>query len=244
MIDLHSHILPGLDDGARDLSESLDMLRLAAADGTKVICATPHRHGPSYDVPAAAAEAAWKALVEAAAQERIAIEVRLAAEAWFRVDLPELVRDGKVTPFSAGPRRYLLLEFPPTHVPTEAADTLFRLRLEGVTPVIAHPERNPSFWARPGDAVALRDQGALLQVTAGSLTGLFRKESMECARELARRGAVDLIASDAHRRDRRLPGIAEASRVLAKWAGKRTAERSIEGVPHAILAGAPVPDAA
>ncbi len=241
MIDLHAHVLPGLDDGARDLEESLDMLRLAAADGTRVLCATPHVHGPTYDVGRDAALAAWGALAAAAREAGIAVDLRLAAEVWFRVDLPRLAREGRLPTYATGGRRFALVEFPPTHVPPEAADTLFRLRLEGVTPVVAHPERNPSFWAHPQAAVRLREQGALLQVTAGSLTGLFRRESRDCAHALARLGAVDLIASDAHRRDRRPPGLAEAERILGRWMGRERAERATQGVPAALLAGGEPP---
>lgn len=238
MIDLHAHVLPGVDDGARDLAEALDMLRLAAEKGTRVVCATPHSHGPDLDVPAGKADAALAALAAAAREAGIAIEVRLAAENWYRPDLPALAREGRLRTYSAGGRRWALVEFPPTHVPAEAAETLFALRLEGVHPVVAHPERNPSFWARPEAAAALREQGALLQVTAGSLTGLFRKESRDCAKALFRLGAVDLLASDAHRRDRRPPGLDEARKVAAKWGGSKAPERLTEAVPDAILRGA------
>ena len=139
--------------------------------------------------------------------------------------------------------RHVLVEFPPTHVPPEAGEVLFALRLEGLVPVVAHPERNPSFWARPQDALALRAQGALLQVTAGSLTGLFRAESRACAKTLAKEGAVDLLASDCHRRDRRPPGLSEARRVLERWAGPTAAERAVEAVPAALIAGVAAPAA-
>ena len=172
------------------------------------------------------------------------LELRLASEVWYRPDLAEFARAGRLALLGDGERRYVLVEFPPGHVPPEAAEVLFRLRLEGVTPVIAHPERNPSFWARPEAAVALRAQGALLQVTAGSLTGLFRREAKVCAKALFAQEAVDLIASDCHRADRRPPGLAEAARVVARWAGRAQAERVTEGVPRAILEGRAVPGSA
>jgi len=244
VIDLHAHVLPGVDDGARDLAESLAMLRVAVAQGTRAICATPHAHGPDYDVPADRADAAFAALLDAVRAEGLAIEVTLAAENWYRPDLPALARAGRLRGYAAtrapAPRR-VLVEFPPTHVPPEAGEVFFQLRLEGFTPVIAHPERNPSFWARPSDAVALREQGALLQVTAGSLTGLFRRESFVCAQALAKAGAIDLLASDCHRADRRPPGVLEARRLLEKWSGRAAAERATEGVPAALVAGAAIP---
>lgn len=244
MLDLHAHVLPAVDDGARDLAEALTMLRAAVADGTRVLCATPHALGPTYDVARAAAEASVEALRGAAADAGIVLELRLAGEVWYRSDLDVLAREGRLPTFSPTGRRYVLIEFPPTHVPPEAAEVLFRLRLEGVTPVIAHPERNPSFWHRPADAVALRAQGALLQVTAGALTGAFRDEARDCAKALARAGAVDLLASDCHHADRRPPGLAAARKVLERWAGKAAAERATETVPAALLAGAVVSGAA
>lgn len=244
MIDLHAHVLAALDDGARTLEESLAMLRLAAADGTRVLCATPHAHGPDYDVARDAAVAAHAALAAAARAAGLDLELRLASEVWYRADLDVLAREGRLALLGDGRRRYALVEFPPSHVPPEAEEVLFRLRLEGVTPVIAHPERNPSFWAKPDAAARMRAQGALLQVTAGSLTGLFRKESRACARALLDRDAVDLIASDCHGEARRPPGLAEAARLVAKWAGRARAERLTDAVPRAILAGEPAPGAA
>jgi protein-tyrosine phosphatase len=244
VIDLHAHVLPGVDDGARDLAEALDMLRLAAADGTRTICATPHSHGPSLDVPRDDAVSAHATLVAAARDAGIAIEVRLAAETWYRTDLAELARDGRLGTFSSDGTRHALVEFPPTHVPPDAEEVLFRLRLEGVTPVIAHPERNPSFWSSPERAARLREQGALLQVTASALTGGWRREALETARWLARRGAIDLLASDTHRRDRRPPGLSAAAKVLSRWGGRAATERAVEGVPAAMLAGVRPPEAA
>jgi protein-tyrosine phosphatase len=241
VIDLHAHVLPGVDDGARDLAEAVEMLRAAALDGTRVVCCTPHAHGPDYDVPPASAQAAFAALSAAAAAAGVAIELRLAAENWYRPDLPTLAREGRIATYSSTGLRRALVEFPPTHVPPEAFEVCFQLRLEGVLPVIAHPERNPSFWARPELADRFKEQGALLQVTAGSLTGLFRKESLACARALVKRGVVDLLASDCHRKDRRPPGLSEAVAVATKWAGKAAATRWTETVPSALLAGTEVP---
>jgi protein-tyrosine phosphatase len=243
VIDLHAHVLPNVDDGARDLVESLAMLRIARADGVRTLCVTPHAHGPDYDVDEARAQEAWAALEAAKRAAGIDIELRRASEVWYRSDLVELARSGRLKGFSLGGFQRVLIEFPPTHVPSDAGEVLFQLRLEGIEAVIAHPERNPSFWARPADAVRLREQGALLQVTAGSLTGLFRRESFDCAKELAKAGAIDLLASDCHRQDRRPPGLSEARRLLEKWAGRAVAERATEGVPEALLAGTAVPAA-
>lgn len=242
MIDLHSHVLPGVDDGARDLDEALDMLRLAAADGTRVLCATPHVLGPDLDVAPDRARAAFDALDAARRAAGIDVELALAGEVWFRTDLPALARAGRLPTFSAAGVRHVLVEFPPTHVPPEAAEVLFQVRLEGYVPVIAHPERNPTFWADPAAAIALRAQGALLQVTAGALTGAFRRETEACAKALAKAGAVDVLASDAHRRDRRPPGLSAARKVLARWAGRGRADRAVEAAPGAVVTGARAPE--
>ena len=244
MIDLHAHVLPAVDDGARDLDEALAMLRVAAADGTRILCATPHAHGPDYDVPVPKAAEAFATLSRAAAAAGIPIELRLASEVWYRPDLDAVARAGSLVPLAATGRRYVLIEFPPTHLPAEAEETYFRLRLEGFVPVIAHPERNPAFWADPKKVERLREQGALVQVTAGSLTGMFRAEARKCAKDLVKRRAVDLIASDCHRAERRPPGLSEAARVLERWAGRGEAERLTVGVPQAVLAGTTAPAAA
>ncbi len=243
MIDLHSHVLAGVDDGPTDIEESVEMLRIAAKDGTRVIVATPHAWGPDHDTAREAAKTAHAALVLAAKEADIEIEIRLAAETWFRPDLPRLAREGRLATLCEGGARYALIEFPMSHVPLDAEDVLFQVRLEGLTPVIAHPERNPSFWSAPERAVRMREQGAVLQVTAASLTGLFRAESKDAAKALAKAGAIDCLASDAHGRTRRPPGLSEAKRVLAKWMGEAAAERATVSVPAAILAGAPLPAA-
>ena len=243
MIDLHIHVLPGLDDGARDDAESLAMLRLAVADGATVVCATPHAHGPDLDTPPKKASAALSRMRETLRREGIDLDLRLASEVWYRPDLDRLAREGRLVPYAAGPRPFVLVEFPPTHVPIDAEETLFRLRLEGVTPVIAHPERNPTFQSDPGRLERFRQQGALAQVTAGALTGMWRREARACAMTLLDRGAIDFIASDAHRTEGRAPGLSEAARIVAKRAGPSEADRLTVGVPAALLAGAPPPGA-
>lgn len=243
MIDLHSHVLPGVDDGPAEMAEALEMLRIAAKDGVRVICATPHAHGPDLDAPPDAADRAHSALVAAAQAAGIALEIRLAAENWYRKDLPRFAAEGRLRTLSTSGTRYALVEFPRTHVPPDAEEVLFALRLEGISPVIAHPERNPSCWSDPARILALREQGALLQVTAGSLTGLFRRESRDAAKALAKAGAIDCLASDAHGSLRRPPGLSEAAKVLARWAGGMAAERATVLVPDAVLRGVPVSEA-
>jgi protein-tyrosine phosphatase len=138
----------------------------------------------------------------------------------------------------------VLVEFPPTHVPADAEDAFFRLRLEGITPVVAHPERNPTFWGDPDRLVRLREQGALAQATAGAFSGMFRREARACALALLERRAIDLIASDAHRQEGRAPGLAAAARIVSKRAGATEADRLTVGVPRALLDGTAPPGAA
>jgi protein-tyrosine phosphatase len=232
VIDLHSHVLPGLDDGAADLDEALAICRAAAEDGIEVLAATPHVRD-DYPTTAEQMEQALAA-VRAAAGDSVRLvgggEIDLA-----RLDLPraELARFAL-----AGNPKYLLVETPYGGWPLDLPEKLFRLLAEGITPVLAHPERNGEVQQRPELLEPIVAGGTLVQLTAASIDGRMGRRARSCAATLLERNLAHLLASDAHAPSVRAIGMGAAvasigDEALARWL---TAE-----VPGAILENDPVP---
>lgn len=236
MIDLHSHILPGLDDGARSLDDALGMARAAVDDGITAIAATPHVRS-DYPTSADAMERGVEELRTALAGGGIGLELLGGGEiALDRLDLigaDELARFGL-----GGSSAYVLLEFPYEGWPLALPSIVLGLRTRGITPVIAHPERSRSVQADPERLRPIALSGALCQLTAASLDGRLGRRNRDAAFELLERGLAHLIASDAHTPDIRGIGMSAAAEAvgdptLARWL--------TETVPAAIVAGEPVP---
>lgn len=216
MIDLHSHVLPGIDDGAETLAEAIAICRAAAADGITMLAATPHVRN---DFPTTA-EMMERALEELQQATKGIIEVLPGAE----FDLQELDRPrAELARFGLGGNpAYLLVEVPYVGWPLDLAERLFRLQLIGITPVLAHPERNPEVQSRPELLSDLVGGGALVQLTAAAVDGRLGTRAQRCTRALIDRGLAHLVASDAHSSRVRAIGMAGAAQSvgdveLARW---------------------------
>lgn len=237
MIDLHSHILRGIDDGARSLGDSLEIARAAVADGITVIAATPHVRD-DWPTHAGVMEYRVAELTAELEQAAIALEVRrggeIAVEWLARLSVDELRRFGL-----GGNPRYLLVEMPYYGWPLALADRLYSLRASGITPVLAHPERNAEVQAHPDRLRPLVEGGVLVQVTAASVDGRIGRRPQECARRLLEGSMAHMLASDAHHASVREVGMTAAAKAvgsgeLARWL--------TEDVPAAILADVPLPE--
>jgi protein-tyrosine phosphatase len=236
VIDLHSHILPGLDDGPATLEESLELARRASADGVRVIAATPHVRD-DYPTQPETMERVLGELKAALHEQGIPIDVRPGAE--IAIDWLDRLSESDFERFGlGGSPRYVLVEFPYAGWPLSLHEWVFRLVTKGVTPVIAHPERNAEVHAQPEELRPLVDAGALVQITAASLDGRVGRSSQAAARELLRQGLAHLLASDAHTPDIREAGLAAAAEAvgddeLARWL--------TWDVPKAIITDARIP---
>lgn len=223
MIDVHAHILYGVDDGSKDEAMSLAMLRKAAASGTQAIFATSH-------VLQAGRHAAWQellggvqALRSLAEQNSINLAIYSGAEVFMDWDLlPELAVEGSYClngeQYGKQPCTYILVELPMQFIPAYADAFWYELRLKGVLPILAHPERYPELMAKPERLLAWRKDGLLLQCNAGSFAGAFGEAAQQAAKLLLKNGLVDLLGSDAHRaagRDTDMCAGAEAISALA-----------------------------
>jgi protein-tyrosine phosphatase len=244
VIDLHCHILPGLDDGPPDLEGALAMARLAAADGVTAVVATPHVFDGRYETTRAAAEAALARLRAAIAAERISLEVHLGSDCRLDERLFDPARRADVLTIAGG--RYLLIEFPHEMVPPCIEASFFRLRAAGIEPVLTHPERNRELQGRGGIArlEAWVAAGLPLQVTGESLTGGFGREAGALGAALVRRGLCHVVASDGHSAAWRPPVLAAARAAVERLAGAAEARRLFEENPRRALASAPLAGAA
>jgi protein-tyrosine phosphatase len=237
MIDLHSHILPGLDDGAATLEESLGIARAAVTDGITTIAATPHVRD-DYPTAADAMNARVAELRAELERAEIPLDVRAGGEIdleWLaRLQADELRRFGL-----GGNPGYLLVETPYYGWPIGLANQLTALHAEGITPVLAHPERNAEVQVDPGLIVPLVRAGVLVQVTAASLDGRVGRRAQASGFDLIEYGLAHLIASDAHHPSIRAIGMAAAASAVGNEA---LATWLTEDVPAAILDDAPLPE--
>jgi protein-tyrosine phosphatase len=233
MIDLHCHLLPGIDDGAPDLATALAMARIAVADGIKVVACTPHIYPGMYDNNGPAIRRAVAELQRRLEEAGIPLRLTLGADAHIAPDLVAGLRAGQVPTLHDS--RYFLLE-PPHHVaPPRLAETVFDLLAAGYVPVITHPERLSWIEDRYETFGELARKGAWLQVTAGSLTGRFGKAAQYWGERLLDEGWVHILATDAHGVDRRPPLLAEGQRVAERWLGAGEALHLVETRPQGIL---------
>ncbi len=235
VVDIHSHILPGIDDGARTLEESVAMARMAAAAGTTDIVATPHANN-RYVYDDAVVDAKLAEL-----QQAVGGAIRIHRGCDFHLT-PENIRDALAVParFSIAGRGYLLVEFADHSVPETARDIFRKMLGVGLRPVVTHPERNPLLRDRLELVELWVDQGCFVQVTALSVLGRFGKSAKEAADRLLNSSLVHFLASDAHDCKHRTPALDEAWNHVAKEFGERAARSLLQTNPAAALAGGPV----
>lgn len=236
MIDIHTHILPGLDDGAESLGEAVAMARMAAADGVEALFATPHVIPGAYENGAEHILNIARDLQAALEENGVPVRVLPGAEYYIGHDLPEMCAGGKALYLNNG-KKYLLVEFPAMQVPPYTEQVFYELRLQGITPVIAHPERNSEFAGSPALLYNLVSKGALIQLTSGSVTGLFGRSVSQTAREFLSRGWAHFIASDAHSSRGRAPVLGGALKAASSVIGEAAAKKLVYENPLRVIGG-------
>ena len=229
MIDIHCHILPGIDDGAEDAKESVRMAKVAAEDGITHIVATPHVRDTLH--PPALLKQYVAKFNEALQKLRVPVAILYGADVYAMLPPKEVKR------YAINDTRYILVEFPYTHIPANASDILFNFKMQGLIPIITHPERNPSVIRNPEMLFSLLNRDVYVQITGDSLLGNFGHQIQECAFYLLKKGAVHFIASDAHSARIRGPVLSEALKMAEKIVGKAEALRLVEANPLAVILG-------
>ncbi|MEP9373757.1 CpsB/CapC family capsule biosynthesis tyrosine phosphatase [Mesorhizobium sp. KR1-2] len=238
MIDLHSHLLPGCDDGAADLEMALAMARRAVDDGVRVMACTPHILPGLYTNDANGIDARVTSLRQALGEADIDLTLVVGADVHIAPDLPEKLRNGTVPTLNGS--RYFLLEPPHQVLPPQLENLVASLIGAGFVPILTHPERLA--WTRSHYDVVNRVNGAgcLMQITAGSLTGSFGRMAQYLAERMLDEGRVDVIASDAHNLRARIPGLSKAREIVAARYGREVAEDLVIRRPMRILRDLPV----
>jgi len=237
--DIHSHILPGFDDGAANDGEFLQMAALALRGGTSCMVATPHcdLEDPLprlEDIPITVEQ--YRELLRS---RSLGLDLVPGVEVRINAGLYRWAREsGEMERLTlAGNGRYLLADLPLGDMPNAAADILFLVQLRGVTPILAHPERNRLLASRPERVRELAERGIVIQVNSGSLLGLYGRAAMRCAAALLSQGLVRVVASDAHGPAARDPDLSPAHALLVRSLGEDAARLLLEENPAAVLAG-------
>lgn len=196
MIDIHCHILPGIDDGSPNLEESLEMAKAAVAEGIHTIIATPHHENGRFTNEAAKVKRAVTAFNEVLEQQHIPLRVLPGQEIRIYRNFIDDYHSGQLVSLNDSP--YILVEFPAAEIPKGIFELFHEMSILGKIPVIAHPERNQELVRHPERLVELIELGALSQVTSHSLNGLFGRKIQEAAFQFCKWNLVHFVASDAH----------------------------------------------
>lgn len=236
MIDIHSHILPGLDDGSPDMEVSVAMVRMAAESGTTDMVASPHSD-LQFSFDPAVTEAGIAELAEASGN---AVRIHYGCD--FHVHY-ENIQDALAWPakYTIGHKNYLLVELPELLALKTVDEALSRLWSKGVTPILTHPERNSILQQRLDQVQAWASAGYLVQVTAQSLLGEFGRRARAASLEMLKRGLVHIVASDGHDCKARPPRLDIARAWVGKEYGEPLAERLFTVNPGAVIRGEDLP---
>ncbi len=222
LIDVHSHVLPGIDDGAPDLTASFDMAKRAVEDGITTLFATPHHRNGKYENSKQDILLQTERLNEALLHNQIPLtilpgqEIRIYAEF-----LDDLANDQLLTLNNLG--KYILIELPSNAVPNYTRQMIYECKLQDITPIIVHPERNSELIENPHLLYNLVKEGALTQVTANSIIGGFGKNIKSFSLKLVENYLTHFIASDAHNISSRGFYLREAYNEIGKKLGNHMA---------------------
>ena len=236
MVDIHCHILPGLDDGAKSLDEALQMVEMAIQDGVTHVVATPHANS-EYHFDFEAVCTRRKEL-----QSRLGDRLQLATGCDFHLSVENLEQiRGRPTNYSINQKRYLLVEFADFAIPPAAEEALHGLQLLGLSPIITHPERNALIRSQPQRLWRWLKQGCYVQLTAQSLLGKWGESTKKQVEEWLDQEIVHFFASDAHNTTQRPLRLREAYAVVARRGGEPRAQFLFHDNPLAAFEGRSLP---
>jgi len=239
MIDMHSHILPGLDDGAADWKQAVAMARVAAEDGIAEMVCTPHWVLGKYENSRGKILPCLAEFKARLAVEKIPLKIHPGAELRIDTTLLQRLKAGQLLTLNNG-SGYILLELPDDGLPSDLHHFLWELQVNGFRPILSHVERNPLIRENPGRLVDWVERGILTQITAASLQSGFAREIREFAVFLVEHRLVHMLVTDTHSLRMRRPELSGARRVIENLMGSETANRMVRETPRHILRGEPV----
>ncbi|NNC98761.1 MAG: protein-tyrosine-phosphatase [Gammaproteobacteria bacterium] len=236
IIDVHNHSLPGIDDGAKDLEMAVAMLKVAEDSGTEEIVLTPHHLNGAFNNLAEQICTAVSQLKTAASKNNIAVKLHIGSEIHLVPETVEHLVEEKALTF-CGLGKAALVELPKNTVPTGVESILSELVYHGITPIIAHPERNSTLKRDFGQLIEWIDFGCKTQVTGQSCSGAFGKELQDITMRMISRGLVHVVASDAHRPRGRSPDLSEAVTAVRNHHGEQACQTLFAENPARLVAG-------
>lgn len=241
MIDLHSHILPGIDDGAQNMEEAIEMARIAEKDGVKKIVATPHMFRyPFIFKDLGIIEKKWRELTWILKENDINVDVLLGAEVHISHDLMNGIRKNR-KPFVIHQSSYMIVEFPPHNVVAGVIKLFFDLLSEGITPIISHPERNLVFQRNPELLFKLIQMGGLSQANSGSFSRYYGKRVQETVYYFLEMNLIHFIGSDCHNARSSATRLSEAACRIKEVGGEEIANALVLQNPMAVLHDREIP---
>ncbi|HEY2384329.1 MAG TPA: CpsB/CapC family capsule biosynthesis tyrosine phosphatase [Terriglobia bacterium] len=235
MIDIHSHILPDIDDGARSLEEAVEMARIAVDDGIEYMVSTPHMYNGLSGNPEPSEILERVAALNEAINDPKGLKILPGNEVHVSHEIAEQARNNRVTKINQ--RNYMLVEFPQLTVPIGADELFYKLLLQGVRPILVHPERNGQIQANPAIVAQYVERGVFIQVTAMSVTGEFGPIAHATAEKLLRHNCVHFLATDTHRTKSRPPILSRGRDAAALLIGEQKAAALVEANPRAVING-------
>lgn len=229
MIDIHSHLLAGIDDGAQHLSEAVALCRYAVNNGITHSVITPHIHPGRYENTSHTIEQAFNRLQSALKEAAIPLKISFSAEVRISVEMMTMIEQDQI-PFLGyyEDNKLLLLEMPHSHVLPGSQKLIDWLLKRNIRPVIAHPERNKELMLDYSRVIPFVQQGCLLQVTAASVAGKFGLLCQDFARYLIEHDLVSYVATDAHNLQHRPPDLKQCITPIRLWAGQEKAEQLLK----------------
>jgi len=236
MIDSHIHLLPGIDDGAADFDIALKMAQVADNDGIQKIICTPHDLNSVYQNSKTKVIDTTKLLQDKISETGLGIIIYPGAELHIDLDLVSKVLNGDVLTL-ANQNKHVLIEFPKHSIPHGSENILENLLFNKYTPIIAHPERNPTLSKSPELLREWVSWGCKAQLTAMSVTGEFSTGIQSTCRQWCHQGLIHLVASDAHRPTGRAPILSKARSTLTEWLGESSADILVNTNPQNIIDG-------
>lgn len=237
MIDLHCHLLPGIDDGAGNMADALSMARMAVDNGIECAVLTPHIHLGRFDNTKKSILAAFKIFKLALKREAIPLRIGMAAEVRLAPELMPQILQGDLPYLGRWEGlNVLLLEMPHSHIPAGTDQFIRWLYKQNIIAMIAHPERNKDIIRDFKNIKPLLKTGCLFQVTAGAVEGRFGEQAMHRAEELLAQGVVTVLASDAHHISRRPPALEPGRRAAERIIGESASWDLVNTRPKIIAA--------
>jgi protein-tyrosine phosphatase len=238
VIDLHCHYLPGIDDGAQTLEESLDLARAAVAAGITAAVMTPHIHPGRYENTGSSVKKLCAAFQQVLGHKQIPLQIYVGGEVRISSEIMEMVEHDQI-PYlgELDGYRIVLLEFPHSHIVFGADRLVEWLLARRIRPLIAHPERNKDVIRSLDKIRPFVEMGAMLQLTGASILGQFGKPALQCARQIIEKGWASVVATDAHNLRHRPPNLDLAYQALVEISGESDAREFTEGTPSRIVAG-------